>query len=172
MAAIGVTVWVLLFALFWELLPSAADQPESRSYPRGAEEERVAAFILRASKNPKAVQFVRWGPHMPGKELTALFSERGVYQLQPTYYQETQSGQAPIIRVCFTDPNDLGLLAPLGGGFAAPLQNPSQVHDRLYILFGPVVHPLGDNIAGDRWKQDAQQDIGPLAKSIRDIRSR
>jgi hypothetical protein len=168
----AVVVSPLAFALCWRSLPPEGAEPEDRSYPRRPEEERVAAFILGAAKKPKAVQFLRWGPHMPGKELTTLFSERGVYELQPTMYQETRHGQVYILRVCFTDPNDHGFLAPLGDDFAEPLQPPSHVHDRLYILFGLVVHPLRNNLAGDQWKQYARQNIGQLAMSIHDISGR
>jgi hypothetical protein len=176
-AVAGPVAWLLAFAIFWRSLPPVPEGPEDRSYPRRPEEERVAAFILGASQKPEAVQFLRWGPHMPANELASLFRESGVWQLHPWMLQG-MPGPLYIVRVCFTDPNDRGLLAPYGDGFAEPLRAPGIVHDRLYILFDQEVHPLQkvhplqNNLAGDQWKQDAQQKVGQLAMSINAIPGR
>jgi hypothetical protein len=161
-AVAGPVAWLLAFALFWRFLPPVGAEPEDRSDPRRSEEEWVSTFILGASKNPKAVEFIRWGPHMPGTELMALFRDRAIDQLRPTMYQKMQTGSVYIVRVCFKDPNDCGIFAPLEPLFVQAPREPSHVHDRLYIVFNKQARPLQDNFAGDQWTQDVQHHLTGL----------
>jgi hypothetical protein len=48
---------------------------EERAEARTGAEELVRRYIVNNAKDGKAVRFVRWGPHMTGKELVALYEE-------------------------------------------------------------------------------------------------
>ena len=152
-------------ALFRWAWPAAGARAENRSNARIPEEELVKRYILNNAEDPKAVEFVRWGPHMTRQEWQELWKEAGLALDDPRWREGDRKELAAvdmIVRVVYRSPDAL-LLAQEG-------KKGIKTNDELFIVSGKMVVPpmslFSPKAAGDDWKKTLRKNLAKLFPAI------
>jgi hypothetical protein len=148
---LAVAVPVLLVGgalLVYALLPRAVTRPENRGHARNALEALVRDSILNSSPDPKAVEFLVWGPHATNAEWRALWAEAGIAKGEELL-------ECAVVRVRYRDVKRVPVsLIP-----EPPADKAERVtYDRLYLIARTQVMDFGEG--KDDWREDMRRKLG------------